>query len=176
VVYAKIQGDPNAIMSSFRDRVRSVDPNLLVTGMRTMDAQLNLRLANERVLAFLSIGFAVLAAILALTGLYGVLTFVVARRNREIGIRLALGAQPGSVIQLVLTEMAVVILAGIAIGVIASGYLGRYVETQLYGVQPFDPGVFTVSAAMLAACALSAAFLPAWKASRLDPMAALRQD
>jgi predicted permease len=175
-VYARFQGDPSPVMAQLRERVRQVDANLVISDMRTLDGQIDLRLANERMLSFLSAGFAVLAALLAVTGLYGVLAYVVTRRNREIGIRVALGARRDQVIGLVLREMTVVILAGIAAGLAAGVYCGRFVETQLYGVQPFDLTVFAVAAAALAAASLVAAFLPAWRASRLDPMTALRPE
>jgi predicted permease len=174
-VFARIQGDPRAVMTQLREQVARIDSNIVVSNMRTMDDQLNLRLANERVLSFLSIGFALLAAILAVTGLYGVLTFVVARRSREIGIRVALGAQQGGVVKLVLREMLVVIAGGIVAGVVAGLYCGRFLESQLYGVKPFDAQVFAASAVLLATFSLGAAFLPAWRASRLDPTIALRE-
>ncbi len=175
-IYARIQGDPRAVMPQLRAQVHRVDANLVVTGMRTLDDQLNLLLANERLLSLLSIGFAILATLLAVTGLYGVLSFVVARRSREIGIRMALGARRAGVIRLVIGEMAAVILAGIAGGVIAGLSCGRFVESQLYGVKPFDLVVFLTSVAVLAGCSLIAASVPAICASRLDPTAALRQE
>jgi ABC-type antimicrobial peptide transport system permease subunit len=144
--------------------------------MRTLDDQLNMRLANERMLSFLSVGFALLATLLAVIGLHGVLAFVVARRTREIGIRMALGAEQAGVIGLVLREMILVILSGIAAGVAAGLLCGRYVETQLFGVKASDPPVFVIGVAILLAAALGAAFLPAWRASRIDPMRALRHD
>jgi ABC-type antimicrobial peptide transport system permease subunit len=104
-----------------------------------------------------------------------VLTFIVTRRNREIGIRMALGARRGSVMRLVLGEMAVVIPTGIAAGVIAAYLCGRFVETQLFGVRSFDTMVFAASAGLLGAFAFAAAVLSAWRAARLEPTAALRQ-
>ena|SRR5881296_2954498 len=99
-------------MPRLREQARRVDPNLVVSDMRTLNDQLNMRLANERMLSFLSVGFALLATLLAVVGLHGVLSFVVARRTREIGIRIALGAERGHVIRLVLREMLAVIVFG----------------------------------------------------------------
>src|SRR5262249_49122463 len=101
-VYARMQGDPRRIMPMLREQVRRVSSDLVVFDMRTMDEQANMRIANERILSFLSGGFALLATILAVVGLHGVLTFVVTRRTREIGIRMAVGAGQGAVIRLVM--------------------------------------------------------------------------
>ena len=175
-VYARIQGDPRRAMGQLRDQVRRVDTNLVVSDMRTLDEQLNMRLANERMLSFLSAGFALLASLLAVVGLYGVLAFLVARRTREIGIRMALGAEPGKVIRLVMREMFLVIVAGITAGVITGILCGRFVETQLFGVKPGDAQIYVISVAALLAASLAAAFLPAHRASRIDPMRALRTE
>jgi ABC-type antimicrobial peptide transport system permease subunit len=176
VVYARIAGDPRSVMPRLRDEVRRVDSNLVVSDMRTLDDQLNTRLSNERLLSFLSAGFALLATLLAVVGLHGVLAFVVARRTREIGIRMALGAEQAKVVGLVLREMIFVILAGLAAGVAASYYCGRFVESQLFGVKAADPAVFAISVAALLAASFAAAFIPAWRASRIDPIRALRYE
>ena len=175
-MYARVVVDPRQAMPLLREQVRRVDSNLVVSDMRTLDDQLNFRLANERMLSFLSVGFAVLATLLAVVGLHGVLAFVVTRRTREIGIRMALGAGRGNVIGIVLREMVPVIVCGIGAGVAAGLLCGAYVETQLFGVKPQDPVVFAISVGVLASTSLFAAFLPAWRASRLDPMASLRHD
>jgi hypothetical protein len=175
-VYARVQGDPRAVMPQLREQVRRVDANMLVADMTTLDGQLNLLLANERMLAILSVGFAALATLLAATGLYGVLSFLVARRSREIGIRMALGAERARVVRLVLAEMTAASVAGLAGGVGAAIVCGRWVQAELYGVTPSNPGIFIAGVAALAACALLAAAVPAWRASRLDPTAALRQE
>lgn len=175
-IYARVQGDPAPIIQRMRAEVVRIDANLLVSTSGTMREHLNTLLNKERMLAMLSIAFAVLAALLATIGLYGVLSFVVERRRREIGIRVALGATRGRVISIVMREMAVVILAGIAAGVAAGLASGKYVESQLYGVKASDTGVFAVSVGLLLACALLAAAFPAWRASRLNPTTALRQE
>jgi ABC-type antimicrobial peptide transport system permease subunit len=163
-------------MPLLRQQVRRIDANLVVSDMRTLGDQLDRRLSNERLLSFLSEGFALLASLLAVVGLHGVLAFVVTRRTREIGIRMALGAAKGRVIGLVLREMLLVIVAGTAGGVVAGLLCGRFVQSQLFGVHAADPAVFVISAAALLAASLAAAFTPAWRASRIDPMAALRHE
>jgi predicted permease len=175
-IYARVNGPIAGIMPKLRAEVARVDSNLLIASTGTMKEQLNVLLAKERMLALLSIAFAVLAALLATIGLYGVLSFVVARRSREIGIRVALGATRGRVMGIVLREMAAVIAVGVAAGVAAGLATGRYVETVLYGVKPSDPGVYVSSVSLLLAAALAAAAYPAWRASRLDPTKALRQE
>jgi predicted permease len=175
-VYARVQGDVRQVMPQLRAQVRNVDANLVISDMRTMDEQLNMRLTNERMLSFLSAGFAMLATLLAVVGLYGVLAFIVTRRTREIGIRMALGAEQGSVVRLILRETAIVILGGVAAGVAASFLGGRYVETQLFGMKAADPPVFLISVAVLLGASVAAAFVPAWRASRIDPLVALRHE
>jgi ABC-type antimicrobial peptide transport system permease subunit len=159
-----------------REQVRHTSPDLVVFDMRRMDDQLNRRIANERILSFLSIGFAILATILAVVGLHGVLTFVVTRRTREIGIRMALGAGQGAVLRLVMQEMLAVILLGLMVGVVAAYLCGSYVQTQLFGVKPVDAPVFAISTALLLAASLAASLLPAWRASRISPVRALRYE
>jgi putative ABC transport system permease protein len=141
-----------------------------------LDEQVNRRLANERMLSFLSGGFAVLATILAVVGLHGVLAFVVARRTREIGIRVALGARRAGVVQLVVREMLLMILVGLAAGAAVAYLAGSYVETQLFGVKAAEWSVFAVGVLTLLTAALVASFLPALRASRIHPMHALRHE
>jgi len=176
VVYARTDRDPGPVMAALRAEVRRVDPNLVIANLRTLDAQLDMRLANERMLSFLATGFALLATVLAVVGLYGVLAFVVTRRTREIGIRMALGADRGRVVRLVLSEMLAVFVFGVAAGVFAGTAGGRYVESQLFGIHAHDPAVFVLSAAVLLAAALAAGFVPAWRAAKIDPMRALRYE
>jgi predicted permease len=175
-IFARVPGDPRAVMPQLREQVRRVDAHLIVTDMRTLDDQINMFLSNERLLSLLSVGFAALASLLAVIGLHGVLTFVVARRTREIGIRIALGADKVRVIRLIMSEMVPVILMGIAAGVITGLLCGRFVESQLFGVKATDLSVYLIGAAILLAAALAATFLPAWRASRIDPMIALRHE
>jgi ABC-type antimicrobial peptide transport system permease subunit len=175
-VYVRVEGDADSVMPLLRSTVQRTDPNLIVSDMRTMDEQLNQRLTTERMLSHLSVGFALLATLLALVGLYGVLAFLVERRTKEIGIRMALGAERGSVIWLVLAEVALLIVVGMAAGVGAGLMGGQYVESQLFGVKARDPLVFGLSGFLLLWASLAAGLIPAWRAARIDPIRALRYE
>jgi ABC-type antimicrobial peptide transport system permease subunit len=135
-----------------------------------------LSIVNERMVASLSAGLGAIATLLAVIGLYGVLAYSVARRTREIGIRIALGAREREIAQAVLGEAGRLVAFGLAIGVAGAWWLGRYLESQLYGVTPGDPRAFAVAAALLGSVALAAASLPARRAAKVAPMTALRQD
>ena len=175
-VYARTKGDPRPVMAALRAQVRQLDSSLVVYEMRTLDEQLNLRLANERLVSFLSMAFAMLATLLAIVGLHGVLAYVVARRTREIGIRVALGAERASVIGLVAREMLAYVTGGLVVGAAAGYYLARFVESQLFGVKANDPVVFASAIGTLVAAAVAATLIPAWQASRIDPLRALRYE
>jgi predicted permease len=175
-VYVRFQGDPRQVLPALGAQVRRTDPNLVVNDLRMMDEQLNQRLSTERLLSFLSAGFAVLATLLSAVGLYGVLAFVVARRTREIGIRMALGAERSAVVRLVAGEMSAVVALGLALGLAAALGGGRYVESQLFGVKAWDPLALGAAAGVLALTAALAALAPAWRASRIEPMRALRHE
>ena len=175
-VFVRVSGDPYQVMPAIRAEVARLDPNLVVNRMRTLEEQIDSRVVNERLLSYLSGAFAVLATLLAVVGLYGVLAFTVSRRTKEIGIRIALGAKEFGVVRLVTSDMLTVVVIGIAIGLAAGYYCGKYVETMLFGVKASDPLVFVGASAVLLAAAVSAAFLPAWRASRLDPLRALRHE
>jgi len=144
--------------------------------MKTLTEQVDNSLVTERLMSLLSAAFGGLATVLAAMGLYGVMAYVVARRTREIGIRMALGASTGNVAWMILREIVVMCAAGLAIGLVAAYLLGRAVETQLYGVKASDPFVFIFSAVLLALVAMMAGLVPARKAATVDPMVALRYD
>jgi predicted permease len=175
-VYVRVAGNPRRFMSTLREEAQRIDPNLVITGIRTLDDQIGSRMANERMLSFLSIAFAVLATILAVVGVHGVLVFQIARRTREIGVRMALGAQRGPIVRLVAREMALVILAGLGLGVATAYACGRYVQSQLFQVPANDPLVFAVAVAALLGAAGLATLLPAMWASRMDVVRALRYE
>jgi ABC-type antimicrobial peptide transport system permease subunit len=124
----------------------------------------------------LSAGFGLLATLLATVGLYGVMAFVVARRRRELGIRLALGAQRGLVIWLVMREVLLLLAIGLAVGIPAAIGLGRYVAAQLYGIQAHDPAIAGSTVVLLTVVSAAAGLIPAQRASRIDPILALRHD
>ena len=173
-VYVRAAGDERQLMRVLPAEVRRIDPNILVSDLRTLDDQINTRISNERMLSFLSMGFALLATILAIVGVHGVLVFQVARRTREIGVRMALGAGRARIVRLVASEMALVILAGLAAGVAAAYASGRYVQSQLFGLDADDPFVFGAAVGILLLSAALATLMPALRASRIEVVRALR--
>jgi ABC-type antimicrobial peptide transport system permease subunit len=124
----------------------------------------------------LSAGFGLLATLLASVGLYGVMAFVVARRKKELGIRLALGAQPGYVIWMVMREVLLLLAIGLALGIPSAIALGRFVSSQLYGIDPSDPWIAGATVLLLAVVSALAGLIPARRASRIDPILALRYE
>src|SRR5258708_33554509 len=152
-------------MPSIRRIVRQADPRLPILWFRTLDDQVNRSLTTERLLAALSGSFGALALLLSLIGLYGVMSFVVTRRTREIGIRLALGATGASAIRLVLRDAVAMIAGGIAIALPCVAALGKLVQSHLFGVTGTDPATVAAGALVVAAGAVVGAFVPAWRAS-----------
>jgi putative ABC transport system permease protein len=144
--------------------------------MKTVQGQLDETLLTDRLIAMLSAGFGLVATLLASVGLYGVMAFVVAQRKKELGIRLALGAQPALVIWSVMREVLLLLAIGLAIGIPAGLGLGRYVASQLYGIHASDPFTATSAIVLLALVSAAAGLIPAQRASRIDPMLALRQE
>jgi predicted permease len=167
--------DARAI-AAVRQAVQALNPNVPVTGVTTFDRQIQASLVSERVMATISTLFGALALLMAAIGLYGVLAYSVMQRTREIGIRMALGAQRSRVISMVLRRVAAVTLIGVAIGTAAALALNRFVASMLYGVTPRDPWMLVTAIALLSVVALVAAYLPARRAAALDPMIALREE
>jgi predicted permease len=168
--------DPAGLTEAVRKAVFEMDRELPVSDVRTMEEMVAESVAQPRFYALLVGHFAVLALVLALTGAFGVIACSVAERTQEIGIRMALGAEGGAVLRLVLKEALALTLAGIALGLAAAPGLTRMMAGQLHGVDPRDPAVFAGAAAALLAAAMVASWLPARRATRLTPMAALGDD
>ncbi len=174
--YVRVQGTPEEAFQTIREIVHHADPQLPILSFRTVNEQIGRSLSTERLLAALSISFGALALLLSLVGLYGVMSFVVTRRTREIGIRLALGATGASTIGLVLRDAVLMIGGGIAIALPCVAALGKLVQSELFGVTATDPATVAAAASVLAAGALAAAFIPAWRAATVSPTDALRLD
>ena len=172
--YVRTAASPATVFPALRHVVATLDPTLPVNDMQTLSAQLDETLSTERLIAALSAVFAALATVLAALGLYAVMAFVVARRTREIGIRVVLGAGRGAVARTVLREAGWMAAIGIAIGLPAAVVLGRLVQSQLFGLTAYDPLTLAFAAGALAVAALAAGYIPARRAARVDPMVSLR--
>jgi predicted permease len=162
--------------ASLRSEVKKLDAAMPVYSMKTLGGQLDETLLTERLIALLSAGFGLLATLLAAMGLYGVMAFVVARRTKELGLRMALGAQPATVIWLVMKDVLLLLVLGLAVGIPAAIGLGRLVASQLYGIKVNDPWIAGASVVVLIVVASLAGFVPAQRASRIDPILALRYE
>jgi predicted permease len=174
--YVRTNQDPAALAVSVRNLVEGVDSNLPVYDVKTLTAQVDDIMFTDRLVTVFSLGLGLLASLLAAVGLYGVMAYVVARRTREIGIRMALGATQNSVAWMILREILGMLAAGLLIGLIAAYSIGRVIESQLFGVKASDPIVFLIAAGLLVAVALLAGWLPSRKAASVDPMVALRYE
>jgi putative ABC transport system permease protein len=175
-VYLRTQMAPETIIATAREHVRRLDPNVPPYEIRTMEHRVTDSLLIERLVAGLSTVFGLVAALLACVGLYGVMAYGVARRTREIGVRMALGAFEKDVVWLVLKEVIVLVGVGVVLGLPAALGLSHWVRSQLYGVGFADPPTLALVTASLAAAAGLAGYLPARRASRIDPLKALRHD
>jgi putative ABC transport system permease protein len=161
---------------ALRDAVAAVDPNLPVANLRTMEDVLRDRLGQPRFLATLSGAFAAVALLLAGIGIYGVMAYAVSQRTSEIGVRMALGSTVGGVFRLVVGDGLRLALLGIAVGLGLAVIVARWIGALLYDVEPTDPLALGVTALVLLIVAVGASIVPAWRASRVDPMVALRAD
>lgn len=161
---------------AIRAAVRNLDGTLPITGMRTMRQQIEISLMLERLVSTLCAAFGFLATLMAAVGLYGVMAFHVSRRTREIGVRMAMGARSADVLRLVLREASMLAAAGVAIGVPLALVLSRFARSILFGIEPNNAWVYLGSAAMLIGVAMLASYLPARRASKVDPISALRYE
>jgi predicted permease len=168
--------DPRAILPAIREVVAQVSTNLPLFDVKTESEQIDRLLFQERLVARLSGFFALLALVLACVGLYGLLSYEVSRRTREIGIRMALGAHPGSVLKLVLRQGIVLAIVGAAVGVGVALGVTRNLASMLYNVHPGDPATIVSVAILLTLVALAACYIPARRATRVDPLIALRYE
>ncbi len=170
------QGEPGSLATAAREAVRAIDPELIVEGIAPLELELSRASADSRVRTWLVGIFALSALLLAAVGLYGVLASDVAQRRQEIGVRMALGAEPRAVLWMMVRRGLVVTAVGLVAGGIGALVLGRLLASSLFGVAPTDPGAFLAAAATLGLVAFIASFLPARQAAALDPMVALRRE
>jgi predicted permease len=175
-VVVRTQGDPSATMPAIRETVRQVDANVPLMDMATQTEQIERRFAQERVFAQAYTLFGGLALLVAAIGLFGLMSYNVTRRTMEIGVRMALGAQQRTVLQMVMRESLVLVVVGVVVGSAAALGVGRFVATLLFGLEPTDATTAVLAAAVMLAVAGFAGYLPARRAARLDPMLALRHE
>ena len=174
-VLLRAKGDPQGVVSAVREAVQSSDPSLPVFNIRTMESQLSEELVTQRLSVVLVSLFSVLALLLAAVGLYGVLAYSIAQRTREIGIRIALGAESGSILNLVVRQGLMIVGIGLAAGILGSVILTHLIQSLLYGVSGTDPIALLTAIGVLGLAAFLACVVPAWRAIRIDPMIALRE-
>lgn len=167
-------GEESALIPALRRLVHAENPNLPITSIRPMERLLEGRMSQDKLVARLSFAFGLVAMLLAAIGLYGVLSFGIARRTQELGIRKAMGAQQSSLIGMVMRETSALLLAGLLLGGLLAWSGMRLVSGMIYGVQPEDPMVLGLAVGLLLLTGLAAALLPAYRASRVDPLVALR--
>jgi predicted permease len=171
----RASGEPRALASAVRAAFAEVDPALAIFGVEPLESTLSESLGNERFLTVLLLVFAAVALVLAAIGIHGVLSYAVAQRTRELGIRMALGASPRNVLGLVLGQSAKLTLTGLAIGLTLGGLFARALAGLLFGVTPADTTTFVVVPVILGLVAALATWLPARRAASVDPLVALRQ-
>ena len=176
IYYVRTAGAPEGMLRSVEGVVAKLDPNLPVVSLKTMAQQVKESTYLDRMISMLSGAFAIVATLLTAVGLYGVLAFTVAQRTREIALRMALGADASRVRGLVLRQVARLTLIGGVIGIAAALGIGRAAQSLLFGLDGYDPLTVVTATVMIAIVALAAGYVPAWRASRVEPMAAMRSD
>ncbi|MGH9722132.1 MAG: FtsX-like permease family protein, partial [Bryobacteraceae bacterium] len=172
----RTRSSPAAVASLVREAVQGFNRTLPVISLKTVTTLMDDSIATERLVAKLSVLFGALAAILAAIGLYGVMSYTVARRTNEIGIRVALGAQRWQVVSMVLREITILIVCGAIVGAASASGLTKYVATLIFGLKPNDPWTFVGAGLLLLIVGVFAGYLPARRAAGLDPVVALRHD
>ena len=176
IVLIRTAGDPMAMAGVLRREVAALDAQAPVSEVRTMEQIVDKSLAGRKFSVILISLFGGLALALAAVGLYGVVSYSVTQRNREMGLRMALGAQQGAVLRMVIGEAMKLALAGALVGAVAAAFAGKAIASQLYGLRASDPASFVWAGAMLLAVAMIGAWIPARRATRVDPVVALRED
>jgi putative ABC transport system permease protein len=174
--YVNTERDPLQLASAMQSVVRDTDPNLPVYNLATMDRIVEEDLFSARMVAVLSAAFAGLAAMLAALGIYGVLAFLVVQRTREIGIRMAVGAESGDIRMLIVKEVGSMLIAGVVVGLPLAYVLARLSESLLFGVSASNPAIYAVGLVLIAVVAVVACYVPARRATRVDPLVALRYE
>jgi putative ABC transport system permease protein len=175
-VVVRSTGDPAALTSAVRQAVESVDPVQPVSEIHTLDELLAAAVSQRRLNMFLLVLFAAIATILAAIGIYGVMAYAVTQRSHEIGIRMALGAEPSDVLKMIVGDGMKLALIGLLIGIVAASLVTRYLASELYGIKTTDPFTYVGVALGLAAVAAAACYFPARRATRIDPLSALRHE
>jgi predicted permease len=175
LIVLRTAGDPSAIAETVRRELRAIDPALPILRINTTEQQLDDVLAQDRLIAVLSTAFGAMAVFLACLGLFGLISYRVTRRTNEIGVRMALGATRGGILRMILAEGGALLAAGLVTGLASGLALGRLVSSRLHGVSVSDAPTLIMAVGLLSAVAGLSAFIPARRASTIDPMVALRQ-
>jgi putative ABC transport system permease protein len=175
-VVVRSTNEPGQMMAAARQQVSAIDPNQPVYSIRTLEQIRSESVASEKLNLTLLGVFAAIALALAVVGIYGVMSYSVTQRTHEIGIRMALGAQAGSVLKMVIGQGLKLILLGVGLGVLAAFGLTRWMQSLLFGVKPTDPVTFIAIAFLLSVVAFLACWLPARRATKVDPLVALRYE
>jgi ABC-type antimicrobial peptide transport system permease subunit len=172
----RTEGDPLAVVAGVRRAVREIDPDMPISDVKTQTQQIAGTMIRERLLGRLASFFGALALLLACVGLYGLMSYAVSQRTREIGIRVALGAERSDVLKLVVGQGFKLAVIGVVIGIAGALGLTRFLSSLLYGVTPTDPLTFVGVSLLLVAVALLACYIPARRATKVDPMVVLRYE
>jgi putative ABC transport system permease protein len=175
-VVARTNGDPALLQAAIRSAVAEVDPDQPISFFATLETNVANSLGVQRIVASLTIVFAGLALGLSAVGLYSVLAYAVSQRTSELGIRMALGAQPGHVIRLVMSSGLKLVAIGLIVGLAGAAGAARLIRSLLFNVQPMDPAIYAGVTVLFAVVAAAACLAPSWRASRIDPLVALRAE